>query len=295
MPAFFTHYAIGVKNYKKLHDGALKRIIKEHKNAYSLGTIGPDIFFYYFPDMRFHEKKPGNVMHEKHSQRFFENMLKRAELFSKKNQKIAYAYVAGFIGHYELDVHCHPFVYEETEAMKRYSRYAEHFALENAMDVFCCYEYLHRLPSELNQRAMIKLTLREKRVISTLLADAYCATYHEPKQTRFRITLILNVMRLVIFALEDKSGRKEHLWKKLETTLFGHVVTTPLFINNNTYMYDIGDWYIFEEFVKEAFTEYKSIMPYLEQYVVKRGDKRQVRRVLLDKLGNHSYHEGKVY
>lgn len=65
MPAFFTHYACGVKNYRKLENGTLKDMIKEHKKAYSLGTIGPDIFLYYFPDMRFHEKKPGNVLDEK--------------------------------------------------------------------------------------------------------------------------------------------------------------------------------------------------------------------------------------
>lgn len=295
MPAFFTHYAFGIKNYKKLEDGALKRIIREHKKVYSLGTIGPDIFFYYFPDMRFHEKKPGSVLHEKHSQLFFENMLKRAELFSKRDQKIAYAYIAGFIGHYELDVHCHPFVYEETAAKKRYVQYAEHFALENAMDVFCCYEHLHRLPTELNQRDLIRLSQREKHIISTLLADAFNATYHEPKQTRFRITCILDVMGLVILALKDKRGRKEWVWKRLEKVLLGHVITAPLFINNNTYGYDIEDWYIFHLFFIEGQREYKSIMPYLEQYIVKRGDRSQVRRMLLDKIGNHSYHKGKVF
>lgn len=294
MPAFFTHYSLGVKNFKKLEQKKLKHIIKEHRKAYALGTLGPDIFFYYFPDIIMKDKKPASVMHEKHAQLFFENMLKRAELFSSRNKMIAYAYIAGFIGHYELDVHCHPYVYSVTESDEPYQQSGEHFALEAAMDLYCSYEYLHRIPTELDQRKIIAITKQEKRVISTLLADAYNVTYHLPKQSRLSIRIKLQFVRTVIFLLEDRKGWKEKIWTGFEKIIFGYPVTAPLFINNNSYEYTVEDWYQFHELWREALTEYGKLMPYLERYIIQKGDKRTVRRELLNQIGNHSYHTGKI-
>lgn len=295
MPAFFTHYAFGVKNYKNMEDGTLKHIIKEHKHAYALGTIGPDIFLYYIPYMRLGEKSPGNVMHESHTQLFFENMLKRAELMERKNQKIAYAYIAGFIAHYELDVNCHPFVYETADSPKAHERHSEHFALEAAMDVYCSYEYLHRIPTELKQREIIGLSRQERKIISTLIADAYSVTYHKPKQSRLQITMVIKSMRRVIRCLEDKRGIREKVWNRLEQILFGHTVTSPLFINNNTYSYTVEDWYVFHQYWKKGLKDYQNVMTSYQKYVAKRGDKRKVRKEVLKSLGNESYHKGKVF
>ena len=294
MPAFFTHYAFCVKNYRSLKDSSLKKMIKEHKNAYALGAIGPDIFFYYMPDCRLKDKSPGSLMHEKHTQLFFENILKRAEIMPKKKQKIAYAYIAGFIGHYELDVNCHPFVYEETDSEIPSLKMAQHYELEGAMDVYSSYEYLHRLPTELKQRELIRISKEERKVISTLLADAYCATYRTSKQTRLRMVMILKAMRAVIFLLEDKRGIKERVWTRAEKLFAGHAVLGPLFINNNTYSYTVEDWYAFHKYFRKGVKAYQSIMPYYEKYVVKKGDKRKSRKELLEKIGNDSYHAGKV-
>lgn len=294
MPAFFTHYAFGVRNYKKMECGYLKEMIYEHKTVYSLGTIGPDIFLYYYPDMMFGDKKPGTLLHEKHSRLFFENMLKRAELFSKKKREIAYAYIAGFIGHYELDRHCHPMVYYLTENENGRREMAEHFALEAAMDVFCSYEYLYRLPSQLKQKDIIKLTREERRVVCILLADAYQVTYGKPLQPAVKIWMVLQTMRGVITFLKDKRGWKEFLWTKLEKALYGHAYCAPLFINNNTYQYTVEDWYEFHELWRDGLVEYQEVMVVMEQYVSKKGDKRKCRKKLLERIGNHSYHAGKV-
>lgn len=294
MPAFFTHYAFGIKNYKKMEYGYLKKIIHEHKTVYSLGNIGPDIFLYYFPDMLFGEKKPGTLLHEKHSRRFFENMLKRAELFSKKKREIAYAYIAGFVGHYELDVHCHPLVYYETENADARKEMATHFSLEGAMDVFCSYEYLYRLPTELKQKDMIKLSREERKVLCILLADAYQVTYHKPWQPPVKMWLVLQSVRAVITFLEDRRGWKESVWTRLEKRLYGHVYCAPLFINNNTYQYTVEDWYEFHELWRDGLKEYQSVIVLMDKYVSKKGDKRNCRKELLMRLGNQSYHAGKV-
>lgn len=294
MPAFFTHYAFGVKNYRKLENGKLKSMIKEHKHVYALGTIGPDIFLYYLPFLWLGDKSPGNIMHETNTQLFFENMLKRAELMHKSNQKIAYAYIAGFIAHYELDVNCHPFVYETAAGKGDKLRHSEHFALEAAMDVFCSYEYLHKIPTELKQRDIIRLSRQERKVISTLIADAYGVTYHKPNQSHLEIRMILQSMRLVIGCLEDKRGLREKFWAKCEKLVFGHIVTSPLFINNNMYSYTIEDWYVFHELWRNGVRKYQDIIPYYQSYLEKHGDKRKVRKALLEQIGNESYHKGKV-
>ncbi|SET01698.1 zinc dependent phospholipase C family protein [[Clostridium] polysaccharolyticum] len=295
MPAFFTHYAFCVDNYKKLKNNFLKSIIKEHRKAYALGAIGPDIFFYYFPDIRRKEKKPGNLLHENFTQRFFEHMLKRAEIMPKKKQRIAYAYIAGFICHYQSDVHCHPFVYEESAWANPHIRNEKHFALEGAMEVYCCYERLHRLPTELDQRSLIKINKEERNVIATLLADAYNTTYIGVKQSKLRIQRILWFVRAVIWALEDKKGRKERIWTRLEKWFTGYNETAPLFINNNTYAYTVEDWYVFSQYYKKGLKSCENIMLYFTEYLEKTGDKRRMRSKLLEELGDESYHNGKIF
>lgn len=294
MPAFFTHYAFGVQNYKSMDEGKLKQLIKEYHASYSLGTSGPDIFFYYFPHLMLREKKPASVMHETHAKLFFEHMLKRAELFSGEKKRIAYAYIAGFIGHYELDRHCHPYVYALTQTEDGHEESGRHFALEAAMDVYCSCHYLHRLPTELEQRKIIGISKSEQKVICRLLADAYNATYHLPKQNMFTMKRTLWFMNMVIFLLEDKKGMKETVWTKLEKLIFGHAVTAPLFINNNCYEYQVEDWYEFHEFWKNGLREYQKVMPFLETYVMEKGDKKASRTELLKQIGNYSYHHGKM-
>ncbi|HAU84644.1 MAG TPA: hypothetical protein DCW90_03785 [Lachnospiraceae bacterium] len=162
------------------------------------------------------------------------------------------------------------------------------------MDVYSSYEYLHRLPNALNQRELIGISKEERKVISTLLADAYCATYRTTKQTRLRLAMILKVMGAVIFLLEDRRGIKERLWTRAEKLLAGHAILGPLFINNNMYSYTVEDWYVFHQYIRKAVKEYQDIMPYYEKYVMKKGDKRKSRKELLEKVGNYSYHAGKV-
>ncbi len=74
MPGYDTHYLFGIKAYKKLPDSKIKEAIKKRKNAYILGVLGPDIFFYYATEVVAVRKNIGSVMHTQKTDTFLKNM-----------------------------------------------------------------------------------------------------------------------------------------------------------------------------------------------------------------------------
>ena len=120
MPAFYTHYIFGKLGYKDLEESMLKEIIRRHKKVYAFGLSGPDIFFYFAVDQLLLRRTPGSRMHEEKCGIFLRRMLNEALALPVQEREIGLAYLAGFIGHYALDVSCHPHVYAyiEKEAVR---------------------------------------------------------------------------------------------------------------------------------------------------------------------------------
>ncbi|MDE7326131.1 MAG: zinc dependent phospholipase C family protein [Lachnospiraceae bacterium] len=115
MPAFYTHYIFGKLGYQDLEESMLKEMIRKHKKVYAFGLSGPDIFFYFAIDQLLLKRTPGSRMHEEKCGIFLRRMLNEALALSAKEREIGLAYLAGFIGHYALDVSCHPHVYAYIE------------------------------------------------------------------------------------------------------------------------------------------------------------------------------------
>lgn len=115
MPAFYTHYIFGKLGYQDMGEGALKEMVRRHRKVYAFGLSGPDIFFYFAPDQLLVRPTPGSRMHEEKCGAFLRCMLKEALALSGEEREIGISYLAGFIGHYALDVSCHPHVYAYIE------------------------------------------------------------------------------------------------------------------------------------------------------------------------------------
>lgn len=315
MPAFYSHFSFGIQGYKRIADADLKSVIKRHQTVYTMGLLGPDLFFYFLPDVMFGRKKPAIVMHEYKTNLFFENLLKEMEVLPGLEREIACAYIAGFMGHYAMDVACHPYIYEM--AAKHDNPSSWHYTYESAMDIYCCRHFLHRYPAQIRQHRLLHLSPLEMRTVCRLASRAYNKTYRLPYTAPFTIKGAIGCMHVTIALLNDKKGRKESFINKLESRLLGYGLISPLFVNFNMYQMDRQEIAHFmklfhqgqEQFAKylEKLAVFQRILPdkskkihahrrsigfLAEKAAIEARTNRQ-RTDLLKCLGNRSYHTGK--
>lgn len=108
MPAFYAHRYFGECVVAYLPPSVQENIAL-HKEAFALGTQGPDILFYHKPFSANATKSKGMEMHLASAKDFFLSCHKR---LSEEGTDGAFAaYLAGFICHFLLDNACHPNIY----------------------------------------------------------------------------------------------------------------------------------------------------------------------------------------
>lgn len=303
MPAFFTHYLFGRKCYARMEEGALKNMVRRHTKAFALGLSGPDIFFYFVPDQLLRGDKPGSVMHEKACGAFLHRMLEETMCLTGEDKKIAAAYLAGFVGHYELDSYCHPHVYQYIEqnaesGASGNEKTGIHFRYEGAMDYYFIKHYTGRTPSILNQNKIVRLTGREKKVICRLVAGAYNRTYSYPNLTSVSMRLVLASLRLVMFLIRDRKGRREKLLLLFEKMFFKHPFVSGLFVNDNCYGIGTDEWEEMDKLFRKALEDYAQVWTALnEVFEAEKADEEgnaalRARKEFYRRLGSRSYHTG---
>ncbi len=292
MPSFYTHVIFGMENYKRLKEPELKAVLQKHRKAYTLGLLGPDIFFYNLLDAPLGKKKPGEMLHLFRTNRFFRNMLEGIEQMKGEEREAGIAYFTGFIGHYFLDVHCHPYVYSSIDRKNPIKEVGEHFMLEAAMDVYFCRKYYRKNPIAIPSVPLIRISKVERKVISQLVSEAYNQTYGFPHLSIASLRFVLALGPIAMRVLRDRYRRRERLLRFLEERFLGFPFLSPMFVNNRRYGIGREEFSIFQRLFKEGKKEYASLMPEVNQMVKQHGNK-EVKQNILQKLQNRSYHTGK--
>lgn len=230
MPGFTTHYLFGRNAYQKLARLPLKEAIRIHHAAYSLGLQGPDLFFYFLPSYAIHKNNLGSVAHTEQTNTFLRHLLGSRSLFPRqREQKIAEAYLAGFLGHYALDTRCHPYVYWNTEFKGNSgSSHSRHMAFETEIDKELLALYRHLPPSAFRQDSTIRLTRLQMLTITKILHYAYRKTYPGLGILPITIWVSIRSLQLGTRFLYDPSGRKKAVVGALEQMVFGHPLLSTL-------------------------------------------------------------------
>ncbi len=113
MPAIFTHVQFG-KEVAAVLPKELREATERHPSAFYLGTQGPDILFYHKP-LKSKKKNPvrkqGWDMHAQAAAPFFTRV---AQILRERPDEAQTAYAIGFLCHFTLDSHCHPFIDEHS-------------------------------------------------------------------------------------------------------------------------------------------------------------------------------------
>ncbi len=291
MPSFYTHVIFGMENYKKLEEGQLKEVLQKHRKAYTLGLLGPDIFFYNLLDAPLGKKKPGEMLHLFRTNRFFGNLISGIEKMEGEEREAGIAYFTGFIGHYLLDVHCHPYVYSSIDRKNPIKEVGEHFMLEAAMDVYFCRKYYRKNPIAIPSVPLIRISKTERKVISQLVSKAYNQTYGFPHLSIASLRFVLALGPIAMRALRDRYRRRERLLRFLEERVLGFPFLSPMFVNNRRYGIGRKEFSIFQRLFAEGRKEYADLMPDLNRFVVQRGEE-EIKKDILRKLKNRSYHTG---
>lgn len=271
-----------------MEENVLKKMVRRHKKAYALGLSGPDIFFYFVPDQLLVRPTPGSRMHEEKCGAFLRCMLREALAMSGEEREIAAAYLAGFIGHYALDVSCHPRVYEYIEEEARllergeagrvsggrktrahkvsgHERTGIHFRYECAMDHYFLQRYAAKTTGCLHQRKMVRLKRKERGVISRLVAAAYNKTYDRPNMSGLSVRAVLSCVWLVQGLIRDPHGRKERVLCPFERLIYRHPFLAGLFVNDNCYGVGQDEWERMHVLFRAGLKEYDAILAALSE------------------------------
>ncbi|MEG1291022.1 MAG: zinc dependent phospholipase C family protein [Lachnospiraceae bacterium] len=314
MPGFTTHYLFGFNTYKDLKSQELKQSLKSNHAAYSLGLQGPDLFFYFLPSYLIHKNNIGSVAHTTNTHEFLYYLLKSRTLFpSQIEQSIAQSYIAGFIGHYVLDTHCHPYVYWNTHFQEKNNHYyGAHVTLEVDIDQKLLADYKQKLPSQFPQTSTILLSSLQRRTIATILYYVYSKVYPDLHICYATMKTSIASIQLGTKLLHDPSGRKKILIRKLEQILLGYPMLSCLIPSDCTSSYQDplnirhrqwrNPWdktftskATFLDLMEHSQLEYTVILEDLYQlFHTKTHTPLEQKRTahLLLTLGNNSYHSG---
>lgn len=234
MPGYDTHYIFGVHSYRRMPDSDVKKSISNQRNAYRLGLLGPDIFFYYATEIIAVRKNIGSLMHTSKTDEFFKHCLEYTNLAIGHAKDISVAYIAGFLSHYTLDCMVHPYVYWMTDYNNKGKDYLEkHFSLETDIDISLIRTYLGVTPKDFFRNSQITLNSYEKFIISDLLHYAIRKTYTNSRITRSGIKAAIislqkeyKILKIVSSTMKDAIGT-------IETAFIGQKYIAPLIPGGN--------------------------------------------------------------
>lgn len=168
MPSGYLHYCCAMKAAKDAN------ISISHKEAYVLGTQGPDPLFTLgiFPLRASSKPKPyGKMLHTRRTGAFLETLCALA----KEQSPLQQAYAMGFLTHYALDSTVHPYVYaHSTDEQGQYSS-SLHMRLEKGWDAL----YYRRDGHKGTPVSMIGIAESKMHweTIAALWAEVICTVY----------------------------------------------------------------------------------------------------------------------
>ena len=211
MADIYTHILVADKILENLDDD-LKGSLKDHKNVFFLGAQGPDIFFYHriFPWYKKSKlKRIGDQVHSEKVNDFFMSGLKHIESMPASDHKrILKAYFLGFMTHYAVDIHTHPYIFYYSGHEGGYNhKYYEVF-LDTCMAYKTDFVYAptHR---------KIKTNKKEKIIIGNFLSSVLREVFALEDVSK-DISQALGDMTLVLAMLYDRRHIKRPLLNKID-------------------------------------------------------------------------------
>ncbi|MCL2840499.1 MAG: zinc dependent phospholipase C family protein [Defluviitaleaceae bacterium] len=242
MPGFLTHYIAGKALLQNLAP-QIQQPIKSGEQLYNLGAQGPDFFFYYMPGhFRKRSRGVGVQMHISDLGLFLVQMAKHAKNATELNDKdIIFAYTSGFLMHYTLDAHAHPYVYAKTYNIHapKIKNSADHRKFETSIDLAMLKLTSGKKPAAMKQWELINAAPHQLTVAATALSQAMQEIYNRnvpPKAVQKAMRHMIQITRL----LHSNQGKRKRLMELVENL----TIKEPLFSSmvHTTHVHDDMDY-----------------------------------------------------
>ena len=216
MPGFLSHYIAGKAALNGVSAEIREKIERDEK-LFNLGTQGPDIFFYYFP-----ARAVAQEMHLSGLGLFLAYMARLARESSPPARDTIFAYTAGFLMHYTLDCHAHPYVYARAynKNAPKLKNSADHRRFETAIDVALLKLVSGKKPAGMDQWELINAGKRGIYVSAAALSQGISEIYGKnisPKIAGRAMKVTVAATRL----LQSKNGRRKRFMELVENLTFG--------------------------------------------------------------------------
>lgn len=226
MPALLTHYLCGNAVLKLIEDENIRSSIIKHRNVFNLGTQGPDVFFYYrawpwtnnegIPEL-------GNRMHEEKTGEFIWEALQYIIRSDKVHRSILTAYMCGYLCHYALDCHTHPYIFYRTGFVRRgeenTSKYTcYHRMFETALDVLMLKRELNKKPSGFKSYKQIQIQKEAAADIGDMYSKILKKVYSVDLSAELVCRAVADIAEIAA-VLRDKTSMKKMLLSRLEKSL----------------------------------------------------------------------------
>jgi hypothetical protein len=235
MPGFLSHYIAGQAALAGVRP-EIREKINSDVRLYNLGTQGPDIFFYYFP-----ARGLAQEMHLSGLGLFLAYMARLAKENERERDTI-FAYTAGFLMHYTLDCHAHPYVYARAynKNAPKLKNSADHRKFETAIDVALLKLVSGEKPAGLNQWELINAAKDGLSVSATALSQGIFEIYGKKisdKKARRALKFTISATRL----LQSKNGRRKRFMEIIENIsirepLYSSMVHMQEILGDNDYL-----------------------------------------------------------
>jgi len=228
MPGFLTHY-IGGQSAIAAVEPKIGGYIAPISKLYNLGTQGPDIFFYYIPGFITNRIRGiGTQMHESDLGQYFMYMadfIKTSK--SPAQRQILFAYTAGFLVHYAVDVHTHGYVYGNTQAVESMKEAALHRHYETSIDVLMLNLMYGLRPKDYEQWQLIRPKKVYLRVAAAAMSEGIREVYNKDI-TPIDVYQAMNQMARLTKYLQSKSGRRKRWLGRAEEMTVGSRIISAL-------------------------------------------------------------------
>lgn len=201
MPSNYAHYRFGAQVLPGLPD-EVRRVIRRNRNAFDVGTHGPDLFFYYSPLTRTATGDLGTRYHRLSGKSFFGAAGRR---FRIDPSEAGLAYLYGVLTHYSLDSVCHPLICGESD-----KGLFSHTALESEFDRFLLEKDGRPNPHTVDLSRHLRLSDRECAAAAAFYPPATAEQFRRGLKHMVYITKMLSVanpsMRQAVRTILRASG-----------------------------------------------------------------------------------------